>query len=370
MTAKVPGSRAAEPTPKSRGRLVDVLFIGALGAWIAWAVAVPLLTGHPLADAGRYVAVSCVLGVSVLAGRVFGARVDLWDRRPIWPWSAMLFVLGLGVLAWPLYANAQAAVGVQLVALCGLMSVVRARQLRSRGPSSATATALTILVGVLGLVLALRAQAAQIVVCALLVAVLIALIAPVVLPRRVSVLLGASSIGGAIVTVLLLTSADVWPERLGASEGLSTTRHLLWRDAVELWRAHPILGGGPGEFLLSSPTAQSQPHLYAAHSSVLQVGAELGTPGVLLFLVLLFLGILLAARADRARALIGVAGWSALAVHSVIDHLYEYPVVVVLAGAVIGWAGALPARLDAHAAHNSRNAVDRRPRGTVTRPSD
>ena len=34
------------------------------------------------------------------------------------------------------------------------------------------------------------------------------------------------------------------------------------------------------------------------------------------------------------------AAWSALAVHSMIDHLYEFPIVVVLAGAVIGWAGA------------------------------
>ena len=73
---------------------------------------------------------------------------------------------------------------------------------------------------------------------------------------------------------------------------------------------------------------------------------------------MLVLGVLLAARADRTRALIGVAAWSALAVHSMIDHLYEFPVVVVLAGIVIGWAGARPVRR-AGSAHGPEARPDR-----------
>ena len=85
-------------------------------------------------------------------------------------------------------------------------------------------------------------------------------------------------------------------------------------------------------------------------ASRFQVASELGAVGVFLFGAMLAAGMNLAAQRGRGRALIGVAAWSALAVHSMIDHLYEFPIVVVLAGAVIGWAGARPVRRAASSA--------------------
>ncbi|MCT1908733.1 hypothetical protein [Brachybacterium paraconglomeratum] len=84
--------------------------------------------------------------------------------------------------------------------------------------------------------------------------------------------------------------------------------------------------------------AQSDSLLYAAHSSILQVASELGVIGLMLFLAVMVAGTFLAAQEGHGSAVIGVAAWSALAVHSMIDHLYEFPSVVVLAGIVIGWA--------------------------------
>ena len=71
---------------------------------------------------------------------------------------------------------------------------------------------------------------------------------------------------------------------------------------------------------------------------MLQVGSELGWVGVALFVALLLVGFGLALRRGRAAALVATAAWAALAVHSLIDHLYEFTAITVLAGVVLGWA--------------------------------
>lgn len=56
------------------------------------------------------------------------------------------------------------------------------------------------------------------------------------------------------------------------------------------------------------------------------------------FCSVLVAGALLAGSGGRALGLIGTTAWCALAIHSMIDHLYEFPIVCLLAGLVIGWA--------------------------------
>ena len=85
-------------------------------------------------------------------------------------------------------------------------------------------------------------------------------------------------------------------------------------------------------------------HLYTAHSSLLQTGSELGAVGALLLVLLLVTTTVVAARRGGAGALIGVAAWTALGVHSMMDHLLEQAVLVLVAGIVVGWAGAAPPR--------------------------
>ena len=69
------------------------------------------------------------------------------------------------------------------------------------------------------------------------------------------------------------------------------------------------------------------------------MGAEFGSIGVILFLGILVAGAAVALQGRKPAALIAVAAWCALAIHSMIDHLYEYPLVVLTAGIVLGVAG-------------------------------
>ncbi|MGP5482682.1 O-antigen ligase family protein [Brachybacterium alimentarium] len=314
-----------------------------LGAWLLWALLATALTGRTVGDGVEYAALPVVLG----AGLVLGRLCARWAGGFVL--SAATTALALTVLVTPFYANAQAAVGVQLVALSGLLlsTALAGRPVASRGGgrkrSTTAAVVLPVLTGVLGVLLAARAEAASILVVAVAALVALALAVPVGVSRVVGVAsigIGLVGVAGALAVVIVLARLPVWPQWLEEDDSLSWARQLLWRDALELWGEHPVVGAGPGSFVEHSEVARSEPHLYAVHSSVLQVGAELGAVGAVLFLAVLVAGASVAAQGDRARALIGVGAWCALAVHSMIDHLYEFPVVVVLAGVVIGWAGA------------------------------
>jgi len=65
-------------------------------------------------------------------------------------------------------------------------------------------------------------------------------------------------------------------------------RPLLWRKTIEMVREHPLTGVGAGNFVVEFPRferqAAAKPH---AHNDSLQVLAELGLPGLALFLALL-----------------------------------------------------------------------------------
>lgn len=355
--AGVAGHPGARMMPGRRASAADLTFLSALGAWLLWAVLAATSGGRPLAGASEYLTLPLLLAGGLALGRI-------WARGrggPLLPGAAM--AVALLVLLVPLYANAAAAIGVQLVAVAGLtlwatLQRRGADDRRVAGDREAAparrgappekrspvgqieiATVLSAMTGVLGVVLAARSQAATLLVVVVAAAVALALVRPDGCSRRLSAGIGLTAMLGAQVAVAALAGRSVWPGWLERDESLSWTRQQLWRDALELWRAHPVRGGGPGSFLESSAIARSEPYLSSPHSALLQVAAELGGIGVLLLLAVLVTGAAAAVQGSRGPALIGVAAWSALGVHSAIDHLYEFPILVLLAGAVIGGAG-------------------------------
>jgi O-antigen ligase len=302
-----------------------------LGVWVVWAATTALLHGRVLSPFSPYVVSPLVLAAGVALGRVVARRADrrLVDTLLL----SLTAVLLVGVVATggpakgPLgYANANAALAVQVLALCGLAMV--GAQIPRR-----------LLLGVAGLgvvaVVALNASRAGLIVtlplgCAIGVAVW--------RPdrrRRWALLAAAAALLAGAMGVVLLAGREDWPA--WAVNGFDSTRQLLWHDALALWREHPVLGGGPGSFEATSPLA-ADVDTAAAHSSILQVGAETGAVGVVLLALLIATGLRYAARGAVPYALVAVAAWTALGLHSFVDHLVEYVPVVLAAGVVVGWA--------------------------------
>lgn len=159
----------------------------------------------------------------------------------------------------------------------------------------------------------------------------VALAAPVPVAVAVAVTVALGSAGSAVAL-----------PRLEA--GLTERRTELWHDAVELVRAHPEVGVGPGMFAETSPTALGDADAALAHSVYLEVAAESGIPAaVLLGAVLLWVfGALFRSHQNSRLVVVGTAAVSAVAVHAAIDYVAHYPAVVAAAALLAGVAGARP----------------------------
>jgi O-antigen ligase len=82
-----------------------------------------------------------------------------------------------------------------------------------------------------------------------------------------------------------------WGERLTNSETV-LRRFAIWQGAFDLWRAHPLLGVGPGGFFWTypafmAPAAAVEPDLIHAHSLWLNILTGWGVPGLFWLVVLL-----------------------------------------------------------------------------------
>jgi O-antigen ligase len=122
---------------------------------------------------------------------------------------------------------------------------------------------------------------------------------------------------------------DSWGEWVGFRKSLAL-------DGLRMWRAHPLLGVGLGNFETAYPRYQSQPSddwVDHAHNDYVEAGAETGVIGALLILstVILFLRLVfrdrgrsLRSRASRVRlgAAIACCG---LLVHSLGDFNLHIP---------------------------------------------
>ncbi|HXK19102.1 MAG TPA: O-antigen ligase family protein [Polyangiaceae bacterium] len=84
-------------------------------------------------------------------------------------------------------------------------------------------------------------------------------------------------LGGVLAAPLLLLGG-----RGGEDASSSTLERIdCWAEALSMWRSHPFLGVGLGQF--------NEYHYMTAHNSYLLALAELGFPGMLLFGIILYL---------------------------------------------------------------------------------
>jgi O-antigen ligase len=89
----------------------------------------------------------------------------------------------------------------------------------------------------------------------------------------------------AVVGLVALVVSLGWGERLANSETV-LRRFAIWQGAFDLWRAHPLLGVGPGGFFWTypafmAPAAAVEPDLIHAHNLWLNLLTGWGVFGLL-----------------------------------------------------------------------------------------
>lgn len=253
-----------------------------------------------------------------------------------------------GALAGPLgYGNANGALYVQLAALAG-MAAARAKHLIVRLGfllSTLVLAALPVVVG--------SAAAAA---CGALVALATLLAFTPIAPTLARVAPAVAAVAIVLAGIGTVAVAEHYgngrPDdscsncqgnRTGDEAGearvvraLSERRVELWRDAERLTRANPLLGVGPGRFDRVSPIARFDADTRAAHSAVLEQGAETGLPGALLLLGIGLVVLTGLGEAGTGARLVALAGWTAFCLHAQIDYVANFPAVVAAAGLVAG----------------------------------
>lgn len=323
-----------------------LLLVFSLMVWFAWVGFSGVTSPYELELTSPFLVSPAVLVLGIVAGSFLREQ---WRRgRVLHVFIVLLLVTAISI---PIYANASAAVGGLWIALVGLGALDLREAMQpnpplpgdSRSPAAEDqALRQSLMLALMlcaGVFLVLDAQAA------------IALTVPIALvmtftvwmqsgpPQWLTILLGCVVAAAAVLTVVFLGNRASWPAWLSASESLSSARHTLWSDALSLWATAPIFGSGPGSFTPSSELASQISSLAAVHSLPLQVGSELGAVGAVLLASLFVGGLVFAARGSRPVAFIAIAAWTALAVHSSIDHLEDFPVVALMGGIILGWSG-------------------------------
>jgi hypothetical protein len=88
--------------------------------------------------------------------------------------------------------------------------------------------------------------------------------------------------GGLLIGLAVAAPLLVFGGRSGSEASSSTLERLdCWTAALSIWRSHPLLGVGLGQF--------TEYNYMTAHNSYLLALAELGFPGMLLFTIVLYL---------------------------------------------------------------------------------
>jgi len=303
---------------------------------MGWAVFAAALEGRALSPTSPYVVAPLALAVGVAIGRLaapyVGHRASALTLLGTTTYLLLAVLWTAGPAKGPLaYANANAALAVQLIALSGLVMT------RTTGRWRAVA-AVSALVA-LAVVDANASKAGLAVAVPLLAVVALGTWRPA--RRRstmwIALLAAAATVASAAAAVGVLAYRPTWPS--WALSAFDPARKTLWHDALGLWARHPVSGAGPGSYEQLS-TLGRDPDTAAAHSSVLQVGAETGTIGVALFAAIVLAGLLLVRRSTPSDAVIAAGAWTALLVHSFADHLLDFAPVVLAAGIVLGLATA------------------------------
>jgi hypothetical protein len=312
--------------PESVGLALLLAWVAWVGAWLFVADRMPSLSSP-------YLVAPLVLVAGVVGGRALPRHGSAPRLHVVLLALAVVLVAGVPLTAEPGkaplgYANANAALAVQLVGMSGLA-------LLATPPRRRALLGATVLLGVLAVALN-RSAAGLFVVGPVVAAVALTVWRP---PRRRwwATALGAATVVASAALIMSLADRTPWPS--WAHRAFDPVREQLWRDAIALWNVRPLIGSGPGSF--SEATALSvDPDTSTAHSLVLQVGSETGWVGVTILALVAVTGLVLAAQGTAPATVVGTATWTALLVHSQVDHLLEFAPVVLAAGAVLGWASA------------------------------
>jgi len=116
--------------------------------------------------------------------------------------------------------------------------------------------------------------------------------------EKLRMLIPALALGLPLAAAFVLPGTWSLPERLKSSftaDPSNVHRTIIWQGAFNIFKSHPILGTGPGTFILNLPENQPPALLRTgdnvmaahAHNEFLEVGAETGVLGLLAFLWLL-----------------------------------------------------------------------------------
>jgi hypothetical protein len=295
-----------------------------------------------------------------------GIPLALWGLCARSPWvRACAGAAGTLLVATVLLTQSRAGLGIGILAFGVTISWARSAELLIRAvPLGAAAVALVVPLRDVDRVLvdhgdvheALRGYAGW----AALAAVLVGLLAmPALASVRMRRLVAAALVVGVAVVavpaaVAELRSSDVFTEAFSDADpnladpgntrlvSLSLNgRRDAWRVAAAAGRASPIAGAGQGTFPLAwtEDRRLEQLYLLQPHSIILELFAELGVVGVVLFLVAV-LSVVggIAFGSDRRVAAAGLGVSVAFFSHAALDWTWSFPGLVAAALLVSGAA--------------------------------
>jgi hypothetical protein len=140
-------------------------------------------------------------------------------------------------------------------------------------------------------------------------------------------------------------SSDLGPQGARFGLNLQTERGDLWRVAIDDFKNHPVAGEGAGSFWFSYLLHRhSLLEARDTHSVELQMAAELGIPGVLLFATFLIAAVMAVLRARRVGEEAAALAAGALAmsaywlVHASVDWFFDYAAITLPAMFALGVA--------------------------------
>lgn len=383
--------RAARVTP------ADLWRIPALRAalpLLALAVVSRFTTAYPLGVARA--TAELAIGAACLVGWSLGLEASVRDRLLgllRWPAAvlAVLAILQLTGLYRPFGMGGVEASRMGVTSLAGNAGdlaaylvlpclLLQARIAESRGPRRIWAGVLLLLAGV-----GLAATQTFTALAALALGSL--LFWGQRLPRRRVALALAAAV--ALALLLLLAVPPLRTRAIGKARALAqgdwdqflTYRLDGWRAATWMLGQHPLAGVGHGAYRSSYAAARlalaeggadfggqyRQLSFFNAHNDALEVGAELGWPGLLALGIAVWTAIQALRRAPAAKRALGVAGSASLALLAAAGFPFEtalviYPWLLFLSGFLGGVPGEEPAVAAAAARKPPAPARERRRR--------
>lgn len=153
--------------------------------------------------------------------------------------------------------------------------------------------------------------------------------------RWVIIMLNVVFVVGFIVVSSTPVTDRLLTAKAGFGDGSLASRMTVWHGGVDLAKANPLLGTGPGTFAVSFPKYQPpgfQAHLIYAHNDYLDFTAELGF-GLLLIIAWMIIGLyrqglhIMRSRSTLTRGVTlgALAGITAILVHSFVDFNLHIP---------------------------------------------